>query len=241
MTEYYLVDVKSIQSSTPRSNFKVDQLETLAHSILETGGLLSPLLLKQTGPESYEVLVGDLEYYAAVRAQELDPRKGEMVNAFVVPEEVQKAAVAQATLLSPTPQPTATPDQPTPATTPAPAGDADLRITNLESRLNEAIRDLKQSQDRDIKRLEQTVNDLKAQIPQRVEPLDAFNTLSLPELAQKLKAAKLGDKTTDKMLKSIEKERKKGEFKSFTDIVKRIDGLGDKRMLAIIDTWSGLY
>lgn len=86
MTEYYLVDVKSIQSTTPRSKFKVDQLETLAQSILETGGLLSPLLLKQTGPESYEVLAGDLEYYAAVRAKEIDPRKGEMVNAFVIPQ-----------------------------------------------------------------------------------------------------------------------------------------------------------
>ena len=236
MTKYYLVDVKSIQSTTPRSNFKVDQLETLAHSILETGGLLSPLLLKQTGPESYEVLTGDLEYYAAVRAKELDPRKGEMVNAFVIPPQQQDAAVAQVDLLSPAPQSTATS-----AATSAPAGDADLRITNLESRLDEAIRDLKRSQDRDIKRLEQTINILKAQIPQRVEPLDAFNTLSLPELAQKLASARVVGKTAAKILISIEKERKKSEFKSFTDIVERIDGLGDKRMLAIIDTWSGLY
>lgn len=236
MTKYYLVDVKSIQSTTPRSNFKVDQLETLAQSILETGGLLSPLLLKQTGAETYEVLAGDLEYYAAVRAKELDPRKGEMVNAFVIPPEQQDAAVAQAALLSPAPQPAATS-----LATSASAGDADLRITNLESRLDEAIRDIKQSQDRDIKRLEQTVNDLKTQIPQRVEPLDAFNTLSLPELAQKLASARVVGKTAAKILKSIEKERKKGEFKSFTDIVERIDGLGNKRMLAIIDTWSGLY
>ena len=96
MTEYYLVDVKSITSTTPRSNFKVDQLETLAQSILATGALLSPLLLKQTGAETYEVLAGDLEYYAAVRAKELDPRKGEMVNAFVIPPKQQKAAVEQA-------------------------------------------------------------------------------------------------------------------------------------------------
>lgn len=240
MTEYYLVDVKSIQSTTPRSNFKVDQLETLAKSILETGGLLSPLLLKQTGPESYEVLAGDLEYYAAVRAKEIDPRKGEMVNAFVIPPKQQEAAVAQSALLSPSaPQPTDSPAQPSPAT--APAGDADLRITNLESRLDEAIREIKQSQAREINRLEQTVNNLKAQIPQRVEPLEAFNTLSLPELAQKLASANVRGKAAERMLKSIEKERKKGEFKSFTDIVQRIDGLGDKRMLTIIDTWSGLY
>jgi hypothetical protein len=240
MTEYYLVDVKSITSTTPRSNFKVDQLENLAQSILATGALLSPLLLKQTGAETYEVLAGDLEYYAAVRAKELDPRKGEMVNAFVIPPKQQKAAVEQAALLSPLSQPTAPQPQTTPAATPAPSSDSDLRITNLESRLDEAIRDLKRSQDREINRLEQTVNDLKAQIPQRVEPLDAFNDLSLPELAQKLASANVRGKTAERMLKGIEKERKQAKFKSFTDIVERVDGLGDKRMLAIIDTWSGL-
>jgi signal recognition particle GTPase len=241
MTKYYLVDVKSIKSNTPRSNFKVDELETLAQSILASGGLLSPLVLKQTGAETYEVLAGDLEYYAAVRAKELDPRKGEMVNAFVVPEEAQSAAIEQAALLSPTPKSTATPNQSIPAAPPAPTGDSDLRITNLESRLDEAIRDLKRSQDREINRLEQTVNDLKAHLPQRIEPLDAFNDLSLPELAQKLVSANVRGKTAERMLKGIEKEREKAKFKSFTDIVERVDGLGDKRMLAIIDTWSGLY
>lgn len=50
------------------SEFAVDDLENLAQSILKSDGLLMPLILKQIGPESYEVLAGDREYYAAVRA-----------------------------------------------------------------------------------------------------------------------------------------------------------------------------
>ena len=59
MIEYYLVDVSSIHSTVPRSQFSVNQLETLAHSILSAGRLVSPLLLRQVGHDNYEVLIGD--------------------------------------------------------------------------------------------------------------------------------------------------------------------------------------
>jgi hypothetical protein len=100
-TNHYLVDVSGITSTVPRSAFDADQIESLAQSILESGGLLSPIVLKQTGPESFEVLAGNLEYHAAARAKELDPRKGEMVNAYVVPPQNQAAAVAQVTPATP--------------------------------------------------------------------------------------------------------------------------------------------
>jgi hypothetical protein len=242
MTEYYLVDVKSIKSDTPRSQFNVDELDKLAQSILESGGLLAPLLLKQTGPESYEVLAGDLEYYAAVRAKEIDPRKGEMVNAFVISPKEQESAVQQFALLNP-PQETAPPGEhpPGPAPVTSSSSDADQRLTNLESRLDEAIREMKRSQDREVSRLEQEVKELKSQIPQKVEPLDGFNTFSLPQLAQKFASAGFRGKSAERVIQTIEKERNKAEFTSFTDIVERVDGLGDKRMISIIDAWAGLY
>jgi len=108
-----LVDVSGITSTVPRSAFDADQVESLAQSILESGGLLSPIVLKQTGPESYEVLAGDLEYHAAARAKELDPRKGEMVNAYVVPPQHQAAAVAQVTPATPVAAEVVADDEPT--------------------------------------------------------------------------------------------------------------------------------
>ena len=112
-TKHYLVDVSGITSTVPRSAFGADQVESLAQSILESGGLLSPIVLKQTGPESFEVLAGDLEYHAAARAKELDPRKGEMVNAYVVPPQHQAAAVAQVTPATPVAAEVVADDEPT--------------------------------------------------------------------------------------------------------------------------------
>ena len=241
MAEYYLVDVKSITSTAPRSQFRVDDLESLAQSILVSGGLLSPLLLKQTGPENYEVLAGDQEYYAALRAKEINPREGEMVHAFVIPAKEQEAAVKQLAILGHTgDKPGGTETLPSQPSNPNSSG-VDLRVTNLESRLDEAIRDLKQSQEREIRRLEQELKEIKSQVPQRIEPLDAFNELGIPELLQRLATAKISGKTADKVITSIEQERKKAKFTSFSDVVKRVKGLSDKRMLSIIDTWGGMY
>ncbi len=242
MSEYYLVDVKSITSKVPRSDFKVDELETLAQSILAAGGLLSPLLLKQTSIESYEVLAGDREYYAAVRAKELDPRAAEMVNAFVVPEESAEAAIEQFKALHETTTSQANPPASEQSTQPAATSSvADQRLINLESRLDEAIRDMKQANQLDIQRLEQQFSTLQQQIPQKIEPLEVFNNASDAELLQKMAMAGIRGKTAEKLIKGIEKARKQSPFTSFSDVVDRVTGLADKRMLVILDAWGGLY
>jgi ParB-like nuclease domain len=242
MSEYYLVDVKSITSKVLRSEFKVDELEALAKSILEANGLLSPLLLKQTGVDSYEVLAGDREYYAAVRAKEINPRAAEMVNAFIIPEDLEDAAIKQFASLHAT-RSTVIPDPPSTSEPKPPASSsiADQRLTNLESRLDEALRDIKQTQQREVQRLEQQITTLQQKIPQKVEPLEIFNTANTAELLQKMAIAGIRGKRAEKLIENIEKARKQSSFTSFTDVVSRIGGLGDKRMLTILDAWGGMY
>jgi DNA uptake protein ComE-like DNA-binding protein len=99
---FYLVDVKEISSTIPRSNFNENELEQLANSVLITGCLLKPLLLRQTSPISYELLEGYLEYWAAVKAKEKEPILAEMVSAFVVKPEVETIAIEQAHVLNKT-------------------------------------------------------------------------------------------------------------------------------------------
>ncbi|NJR18413.1 MAG: hypothetical protein HC785_23685 [Calothrix sp. CSU_2_0] len=53
MIDFYLVDVKSISSDVPRSNFTESDLEKLANIILESGGIIKPVVLKQTGVEEF--------------------------------------------------------------------------------------------------------------------------------------------------------------------------------------------
>lgn len=239
MSEFFLVDVKSITSTVSRSEFSVDELEKLAQSILTVDGLLVPLILKQTGVESYEVLAGDREYYAAVRAKEINPHAAEMVNAFVIPDDRAAAAVEQIAALPPQPSAASAP-----ASVSAPqaaSSNTEQRLTNLESRLDTALQEIKQSHRQDMQRLEQQVTTLQQQIPQKVDALDVFNHASPVELLQKLAIAGIKGKTAEKLIKGIEKARSKTPFTSFTDVVERTDGLAAKRMLTILDAWNGLF
>lgn len=78
------VDVSSIKSSRPASDFDPQEIEDLADSMLANGGLLRPIVLGQTGAETHEVIDGHLAYHAAVRAKQKDAKRGEMVNGFVI-------------------------------------------------------------------------------------------------------------------------------------------------------------
>lgn len=98
MIKFYFVDVRAIQSNVPRSNFSEEQIEQLADMILECEGVLNVILLTQIGINNYRVLAGDLEYYAAVRAKEKNPRQGEMINAVIVQPQNQEVLLKQAEL-----------------------------------------------------------------------------------------------------------------------------------------------
>ena len=93
MLKCYFVDVKNINSEIPRSSFIESELEQLADLILEFDGLLRPLILRETGVEKYLVIEGDREYYAAVIAKQKNLSKAEMVNAFVLPLNIQQSAI----------------------------------------------------------------------------------------------------------------------------------------------------
>ncbi len=99
MANFLIVEVQSVTSNIPRSNFKEDDLDVLADTILESGGILKPLVLKKTGFEKYEVIDGHFEYYAAVRAREKNPHKGEIVNAFIISSEKEDAVLTQVEVL----------------------------------------------------------------------------------------------------------------------------------------------
>ncbi|NEP82890.1 MAG: hypothetical protein F6K39_34965 [Okeania sp. SIO3B3] len=85
--------VKEITSNVPRSEFLESDLEQAAQLILKAEGTIKPLVLRTIGWESYEVVDGHFEYYAAVRAKEINPRDGERIGAFII--EGDKAEVLE--------------------------------------------------------------------------------------------------------------------------------------------------
>ncbi|MEO6863043.1 MAG: ParB N-terminal domain-containing protein [Microcoleus sp.] len=82
-----LVAVKKIVSAVPRSNFSEPDLDKLARLILESGGLIYPIVVRRTSIGSYEIVDGNFEYYAAARAREIEPEKGETIGAFILEPE----------------------------------------------------------------------------------------------------------------------------------------------------------
>ena len=154
MIEFYLVDVKNINSDIPRSNFGESDLENLADMILESGGIIKPLVLKATGVETYTVINGHFEYYAAVRAREKEPRKGEMVNAFVISPKSESIVVKQLEALKelkPAIEQVKLPSDPT---------NLESCITSIELRLEKQINEYKVEQTQERRRLEDKLKEI---------------------------------------------------------------------------------
>jgi len=90
-----LVAVKKVSSSVTRSSFPAEEVEKAAHLIIDVEGTINPIILKRTSLESYEVVDGHFEYYAAVRAREISQLKGEMIQAIILEPENEKSLLEQ--------------------------------------------------------------------------------------------------------------------------------------------------
>ncbi len=228
MINFSLVDVKSINSDVPRSNFAEADLDSLADIILESGGIIRPLVVKPTGAETYAVVDGHLEYYTAVRAKEKNPRKGEMVNAFVISPKIEEIVTKQAASLREA-------ESPLPNTT-----NLEPRLANVELRLEKQLNELKSELAQERQRVDDKFKEFANQIPQQTNPLNLLNTLDKDELSLKLQRSRIPgfEKIAKAIVDARHSKKPKQEFDDYRDVVKSVKGLGDKTMLTIIDEWS---
>lgn len=96
---FWTVDVSQIVGAADRTAFLEQDIEQMAMNILAVGGLVRPLVLEKVGTcqETYRDILrlvdGHLNYWAAVRAKELEPKGYGMVNAFVLVSELQVKGV----------------------------------------------------------------------------------------------------------------------------------------------------
>ncbi|MEA5627919.1 chromosome partitioning protein ParB [Nostoc sp. UHCC 0251] len=244
--KFYTVDVKNISCDVPASNFSNDALNSLADMIIESGGIIRPLVLKTTGLETYTVVDGYFEYYAAVRAREKNPRQCEMVNAFVISpkneDEIFKQVAAFRELASDNKPEIQTPIKTNNSESISKNNDFNL----LEKQINDLRSELAQER-QERQKLYETLKLIESQIPKQITPLEAFNTLSLLELTFRLRTAGFTDKKAVQVAESLEKERKKKNFESLKDILarvkitsgkKQIKGISSDKMVDIVDSWS---
>ncbi len=228
-----LVDVKNITSDVPRSKFVEAELDNLADIILETGGIIKPLVVKMAGAENYTLIDGHLEYYAAVRAREKDPRKGEMVNAFIISPKneqiVKKQAEAIRGFESVFEQAKTIPAN----------KNLESRLTNIELRVEKQINELRSEYVQGKQYLENKLKEIESKIPQRIEPLNLLNTLTKDELTIQLQRSRIsGAEKIAKAIVDVRQKKQTQEFENYRDVVKSVKGLGETTILTIIDDWS---
>ncbi|MCW6052548.1 chromosome partitioning protein ParB [Microcoleus sp. A2-C5] len=225
-----LVAVKRITCTVARSNFAEPDLEKLARLILELGGLINPIIVRRNGMDAYEIVDGDFEYYAAVRAKEIEALKGETIGAFILEEENKDLLLEQLAIL----RKTAITENPIVSVVTQQSSSFEQRLTNIESRLENRINELKAEYTREKQALIERVKDVESRIPKPVPLLEALNTQDKFKLAANLKNAGLKPQIIEKIINGRDLE----QFASFENVLERINGLGEKTMIKLIDKWQ---
>ena len=96
---------------TKNTNLLPDEVLTkLASLILDGGGLINPLIVKRRGYEDYDLVDGDLQYFAAKRAAQIDPIHGESIDAYIIEEDNADVIQQQMGIFRSSSAPTPSPD-----------------------------------------------------------------------------------------------------------------------------------
>ncbi|MDB9414972.1 chromosome partitioning protein ParB [Microcystis aeruginosa] len=223
MWKFLRVDITDINPSVPRETFSETELENLANLIIEMGGIIRPAILKKADnkkvDERYNIISGDLEYYASVIANQKVPDI-EMINAFVVDKEAENIALQQMQLLSPSPGLITTPekiDNP-----------LELRMSNLEKRLETQLQAIREEYQKEIKRLEEKIIILPPPPPPSKSILELLNSCD----ANQLKKGGIPPASVNDFLK----KRSEKPFDSLEDILNRpVSGVKEKRLIKLVD------
>jgi len=233
MTEFAKVDLKEIKSDVSRSTFLEQDIEQLADSILKNDSLLRPLILKQTGIESFVVLDGHLEFYAAVRAREKNPRQAEMVNSFVISPKDESTVNQQINFLRKSDNPIIDP-------LPKPENMDGISnwITSFENRLTEMREVIFQNNQSNESRFNQLEKNLVQKPKENL--LDVINTLKKEVLIQQLSRYGLPKKKVEAIYEAREQKKDK-KFEGYSDVVKSTKGLGTDSFIGFIDAWENLH
>ena len=221
MWKFLRVDITDINPSLLRETFSETELENLANLIIEMGGIIRPAILKKADnkkvDERYDIISGDLEYYASVIANQKVPDI-EMINAFVVDKEAESIALQQIQLLSSSPRLITRPekiDNP-----------LELRMSNLEKRLETQLQAIREEYQKEIKRLEEKI--IPPPPPSYKSILELLNTCDDNQLK---KGGILPASVNDFLKKRSEKP-----FDSLEDILNRpVSGVKEKRLIKLVD------
>ncbi|MBW4557083.1 MAG: hypothetical protein KME59_14265 [Trichormus sp. ATA11-4-KO1] len=232
-----LVAIKKIISNKPRSLFAEDELEQAAKLILESEGVINPIVVRRTSLQSYEVADGDFEYYAAARAREIDPRKGEMIGVFIIEPENEDNLTQQIHIFRKQKDDSSKEVNFT-------TKDFENFLNKLELRIEKLSRELLEEATAKVY-LETQNKELNKKLANKVEPLEVFTKLDVDKIAKKLIKAGFNSKKASQVASAVVNERNKEPFKSLNDVIERVKvshgkqiqkGISEKKMIHLIES-----
>jgi ParB family chromosome partitioning protein len=191
---------------------------------------MRPVILKRIGFERFEIIKGNLEYYACLIAKEKE-RSLETINAFVVDKKVENIALQQMQLLSPS-SVIITPPEKT-------DNPLELRISNLEKRLETQLKILRDEHKKYLQAMQEDYTEKIANLTLPVNPispppppsksiLELLNTCD----AHQLKKAGIPPTSVNDFLK----KRSEKPFDSLEDILNRpVAGVKERRLIKLMD------
>ena len=221
MWDFLLIDLQDVVATKERSYFPETDLHNLANLIVAMKGLMRPVILKKIGFERFQIIEGNLEYYACLIAKEKE-RSLETINAFVVDKEAENIALQQIQLLSPSPGLITTPEK-----TDNPL---ELRVNNLEKRLETHLQAIREEYQKEIKRLEEKIiiSPPPPASPPSKSILELLNTCD----ANQLKKGGIPPASVNDFLK----KRSEKPFNSLEDVLNRpVSGVKEKRLIKLVD------
>jgi hypothetical protein len=218
MWDFLLIDLQDVVATKERSYFPETDLQNLANLIVAMKGLIRPVILKKIGFERFQIIEGNLEYYACLIAKEKELSL-ETINAFVVDKEAENIASQQMQLLSAAPAIITTPEEI--------YNSLELRMSNLEKLLETELQEIREEYQKEIKRLEEKIPPPPPP-PSSKSILELLNTCD----ANQLKKGGILPASVNDFLK----KRSEKPFDSLEDILNRpVSGVKEKRLIKLVD------
>jgi ParB family chromosome partitioning protein len=237
------VFVEEIICDQPASLFDSKEIEAAARAIIAAEGTINPIIVERIGIDSYQLIDGYFQYHAAIRAQEFDLEKGETISAYIIDQDNQEIIKQQLEIFRKPPTQSIFSEVIISNNNSTQFDfNSDSRLTNLESRLNNIesrfearLTQAKNEYSQTLQQQQKQIQELKNKLPEKLEPLATFNQASVNDLIIKLKP--ITKNKTEGFVNQIVQARSTKPFSSLQEVIDQVQGIAEKTMFKILDTW----